>query len=863
MAILVVGAAFSLIANAHAFRPPEGSVAPLGHYDKRTQTSSPVGPATVSQVRSLLAAARGAATSPAIQVHLAPSTGRPRHVFFLDGRLSELSTKPPAEIARDFLWNRSPAFGLSQSEIAATTVADEIAEPDGKVRHLVLQQRCSGLDVFQGRIQFAMDARGRVISMAGDYYPGLTLAATPRISALEAVQWAAAHCDRTIPRGRPVGAKAGLRLAVLSPEAGPDRRAVFARGPFRDPVEPHLAVMPFGAEGIPAWEMTLHVSATECYHVLVDARDGTLLYRTNLCKFVLPAGLVFTENPDAGPRQVVSFVGDPVASPAGWCDATSKTQGNNAVAREDADGNNEIVPGFQPIGPYQQFIFPFIDCWADQQTTAPDVSAVVTNLFYFVNWYHDYLYKLGFDEASGNFQQNNVGRGGKDRDSVYADALNGSGFNNATFVTLPDGAGHSRLQMFLMKPLLPVYPLYRDSDLDGDIVLHEYTHGMTARMVGGPSNVLTLEDHQAASMAEGWSDFFPCSVFNDPVLGEYVTGNRVRGARHAAYDAHPWTFGAMGSTFQITTAGLPAGGPLPTIFVPEVHTDGEIWAAAMWVLRSELGSGPLAEFLAVEALRYTPVNPTLLEGREAILLADAVKFQGRYRRAIWRAFAQRGIGWSAQAEVGPQATLVFQAFDWPPAEGGSFSEGAVWFADDMEGDLSGWTVSHAPTPSGVAFHPTRHRAASGAKSGYFGREGSWNYDTSSREWSTLESPAISLPAGSGYFLEFKHWRAAEDTVRWDVPPFYFDPGIIYVRRPGTGEYYQVGFAFRNTNGWETRRIDLSGFAGKTIQIGFYFDTWDQFNNDFEGWYLDDVRIVQSRTVNIRPTAVRPTWDSYR
>jgi hypothetical protein len=893
----------------YAFRQPDSRDAPLGFYDVQTQSSAalePVESSVRAQIRMGLTALANA-TSSAVQVRFDPATGRPRNLFSLTGRLSGTSDKPAVEIARSFLLTNNGLFGLAPAEIAAAIVADEYSRPDGKSRHVVLQQRCSNLDIFQARIQFALDNQGRVIQVAGSYHPGLQVAGMARLSPLEAIQWAAAHCDRAQRRGQPIVPKAALRLSVLSTRqgmaSGNEQQMVFESGPFLDPVLPRRVVMPLGELGIPAWEMTLHVSAQECYHVLVDARDGSLLYRTNLYKFaepggnqrpvgsdagllpmvrngqdgggvpyrrlILPAGLVFTEHPDAGPREEVSFVGDPYASPVGWCDGTSTTQGNNVVAREDVDGNNELVPGFQPFDRYRQFFYTFTNSWADEHTTGPDVNAVVTNLFYFCNWYHDYLYGLGFNEASGNFQLDNFGRGGQGRDRVYADAMDGKGFNNSTFLTLPDGdppgpyGGHSRLQVFLFKPLPPIYPLYRDGDLDADIVLHEYTHGMTARMVGGPSNVLALETLQAASMAEGWSDFFPCSVFNDPVIAEYITGNTTHGARHGPYNAHPWRFEFVGRTFEVTTPTLPAGGPLTLVFLPEPHCDGEIWAAALWALRTELQSGSLAEQLAVEALRYTPPSPTMLDGRDAILMADTVRFQGVHHARIWRAFAQRGMGWSAEAEIGPNAALVFQAFDWPPALGGSFTTGPLVFADNMEsvpGEESGWRTMAGGQ---VAFHTTKHRSASGASSWYFGQETVWNYNTGRREWSSLESPPITLASGSGYLLEFKHWRKAEDSIHWDVPPHYFDPGIIYIHMAGTNEYYEMGFSFHNTRGWETRRIDLSDFAGRTLHVGFYFDTWDELNNTFEGWYIDDVKVIESQTANNSPTAARPRWNAYR
>ncbi len=59
----------------------------------------------------------------------------------------------------------------------------------------------------------------------------------------------------------------------------------------------------------------------------------------------------------------------------------------------------------------------------------------VTNLFYANNMIHDLLYRYGFDEASGNFQANNYGRGGTGGDYVRAEAADGNGTNNANFST--------------------------------------------------------------------------------------------------------------------------------------------------------------------------------------------------------------------------------------------------------------------------------------------------------------------------------------------------------------------------------------------------------------------------------------------
>ncbi len=70
------------------------------------------------------------------------------------------------------------------------------------------------------------------------------------------------------------------------------------------------------------------------------------------------------------------------------------------------------------------------------------------NLFYWNNLMHDVSYQYGFDEASGNFQNNNLSRGGSQLDYVEANAQDGGGTDNANFSAPADGS-KGRMQMYL------------------------------------------------------------------------------------------------------------------------------------------------------------------------------------------------------------------------------------------------------------------------------------------------------------------------------------------------------------------------------------------------------------------------------
>ena len=127
----------------------------------------------------------------------------------------------------------------------------------------------------------------------------------------------------------------------------------------------------------------------------------------------------------------------------------------------------------------------------------------MTQLFYLNNRYHDELYKLGFTEPARNFQNDNF-RGGIANDRVSGEAQDFSGTNNANFNTPADG-GRGKMQMYVFTNTGG----NRDGDLDGDVVVHEHTHGTSNRLIGNASGLTT---NRARGMGEGWGDFYGLSL---------------------------------------------------------------------------------------------------------------------------------------------------------------------------------------------------------------------------------------------------------------------------------------------------------------------------------------------------------------
>jgi hypothetical protein len=327
------------------------------------------------------------------------------------------------------------------------------------------------------------------------------------------------------------------------------------------------------------------------------------------------------------------------------------TTGNNAEAYLDTnadnlpDANNGTnLSNGHATSPTQNFTFPF-STTVDPRTQQ---AAVVTNLFYFNNVMHDFSYRLGFTETSGNFQTNNFGRGGTGNDSVRAEAQDGSGTNNANFATPPDGQ-RPRMQQFLFTAPAPD----RDSSLDSDVVYHEYGHGISNRLIGNGSTA--LQGTQSGAMGEGWGDYWATTINNDGVMGEYVTVNATRGVRRAAYTV-------PAAAVHDSYADVCAGGC-------EVHNDGEVWAATLWDLRTQLGAS-VTDRLVLNGMKFTPTRPSFLNARDGILQADQNQNGGANRCAIWAVFARHGMGVSA---VGNDGTTHTAATNVPTDCGGTCS----------------------------------------------------------------------------------------------------------------------------------------------------------------------------------------------
>ena len=554
----------------------------------------------------------------------ANETGAMKNIFILGETLSEPQSDTADNIARGFLNRNEKLFALRSADEANLKLTNE--DRDRGTVFLEYAQTVGGLKVFDGQVQVVVNKNGEVLSVReGFLVEGQTADLNPTLDENQGVRRGFAYAGR----------KLDSPLIETRSRVEKGDSAAFANplGPHLEDITAELNVFRMGNAARLAWHVYAEVGQDEWYELLVDAHNGQLLLRQNLYVFDAQ-GTVYTEAPDKGARQLVSFVGDTVINTSfGWMGTSTVTTGNNVEAYLDTNADNapdaintaELSTG-HAFSASQDFTFPFSTA-VDPRTQQ---AAVVTNLFYFNNIIHDYSYTLGFTETARNFQTNNYGRGGIGNDSVRAEAQDGSGTNNANFATPPDGS-RPRMQQYLFTSPNPD----RDSSVDGDVVFHEFGHGISNRLIGNGS-LTALGGIQSGAMGEGWSDYWAITMNGDGAVGEYVTNNP-NGIRRAAYTV-------PANPVHDSYADVCSGGC-------QVHRDGEVWAATLWDLRTQLGAAT-SDLLVLNGMKFTPTKPSFLEARDGILQADQNLNGGANFCAIWIVFARHGMGVSASGNDG-------------------------------------------------------------------------------------------------------------------------------------------------------------------------------------------------------------------
>ncbi len=671
-------------------------------------------------------------------------TGTPKSLYTLNALLTPSSNQEAPMVVQNFISLNRQLYGLSNEDLETLVVVRKSVSRGSPVvretvkqslNHIALDQRWQGRQVYPATLVGSVTGDGRLTNLSGEVVPNLAAAVNAdaaTLTPLEALEQAAGSIGASFD---------AAQHAVISGPSGDEQRQTLAKGSdFGEDVPMRLIYYVVARDNVRlVWEVTATKTGDEItYHVLVDAIDGDILLRQSLTDFDTPRWRVYaqelsvpTEDPkddmrpydsptprSPGPAapdgtqgvavaaQLIQTNGEPVASPEGWIPAGETTPtGNNVVSFVDLDGDYNPDAGEQPtavmveVGGVDTRTFDFAVDFTSAPDTAVNEDAAATNVFFMGNWFHDRLFQLGFDEAAGNFQDNNFTPDGVDGDRVKARLHVGT--DNSTFSTpVADGTCCPRLNAYTFTGPDPD----RDAALDQEIVLHEFTHGLTHRIIGGP-NVKGLSPYsgQTGSMGDGYSDWYAMTLLAEG--GDAAAGNLGEGAWSTFHfldglssldAADPFDFAFVDNYYYgirrypystdmtrspLTLADVdPAqynndGVAMSPFFVEfiayytdkgyagdidmheadEVHNAGEIWALALWEVRANLVAdhgfaigNELALQLVTDSLFLLPNGPSMIEARDAVLLADLARTGGANLCRIWEGFAKRGFGVGAQ-----------------------------------------------------------------------------------------------------------------------------------------------------------------------------------------------------------------------
>ncbi len=663
---------------------------------------------------------------------------------------------------------------LQPEDVRWTITSEHVSRVSG-IHHIYFKQLVNDIPVYGTESGIHLRQDGTVLAASDRFvsnaYSRASGTASPSLTAIQAVQAAASQLN--------YNGAGNFSVLERKNNAAQETRLSDGGISLSDIPASLTYVLNENDQLVLAWDLSIESSEveTEWYSMRVDASTGLILDKVNWmvsCNFDhdhsvhdkevldynanlydIPNYDELVANAEAGCSECYQafempiespYFGNftnavqpahPTASPFGWHDTNgvagaefTVTRGNNANAYED--GNN---PGYQPDGgaglDFTGYAFNQVYSGANQYE-----DAAITNLFYWSNIVHDVVYIYGFDEASGNFQENNYGNGGAGSDSVDSEAQDGSGTCNANFGTPPDG-GNPRMQMYVCGD--------KDGDFDNLVIVHEYGHGISNRLTGGPAAAGCLGNTE--QMGEGWSDWYGAVMTIEPgdqgtdarAVGTYLFGQGPGGGGIRSFP-YSTDMGVNPQTYDdIKTESIP-------------HGVGSVWATMLWEMTWELidehGFDPdiynftgdvsqdagnvQAMALVTEAMKIQPCSPGFVDGRDAILAADVAIYNGANECRIWDAFARRGLGLSADQGSSNSRSDGTEAFDTPsgvasftaPGDvcasegiltglGGGTPFGGVYSGAGVTDDGNGATYSFDPAVAGVGVHSITYTVTAG------------------------------------------------------------------------------------------------------------------------------------------------------
>ncbi|KAM5541103.1 hypothetical protein V8D89_005236 [Ganoderma adspersum] len=530
--------------------------------------------------------------------------------FGVDGIDHPLSAR--AEFSME---DAAVSFVQSRLNVTSDALAYRTGYSNDAVQHAYIQQQINGIPVANAVANVAFNKANKVVSFGSSFVkPSNVPSTVPSVSAADAISKAEGELGGTYN-----GSQTKIEFVARQDGSVSLTHAVQIRDD----------------------------SKAMWYEAFVDAHTGDIVQLTDFVAHASYRVLPITKQNILQGFETLIDPQNLASSPLGWhsdgVTDTNFTSGNNAVTY--------ITVGTQLLATAQSspiLNFIYVQDPAQDPTVLVNMHAARVNTFYVANTMHDISYQYGFTEAAFNFQTNNFDKGGVGNDPVRVDAQDASGVNNAFFATPPDGTpGMMRMQIW------DYSDPRRDSSLANDIIVHEYTHGITNRMTGG-GTASCLQTWESLGLGEGWSDAlaewtqWTNSTVTDFVLAAYVYNNPA-GIRTYPYSTNPTTnplrYSNVGALLGQHGTLTSWANMLHNVYAELVAQRG--FSATAKTDPSTTAGNTVFLHLFIDARAHQPCNPTFINARDAWIQADAVRYGGANYCTLWRTFASRGLGFGA------------------------------------------------------------------------------------------------------------------------------------------------------------------------------------------------------------------------
>ncbi len=603
-------------------------------------------------------------------VDIDQATGTPRRVAKLDGFLTGPSKKKPAAIALAYVKAHPEVFGLDAAALASLQLRQDYVDVEG-THHLSFVQVADGVPVFGNGLKAHVTKDGKLVQVDG--------------APLRSVPGAAGAAKVTA-----AGARATAVKDVFGTSTAKVTKSASGTTTFSDNGNAKQVWFQTASGPRLAWQT---IVVDEGYVHVIDAASGEVLYRKSTV--ANDTAKTWENYPGAargGKQATVDLTGK------GWLPNNARVLSGNAAHVWSDVNDNDLPDASEEVGPsgLRSWNYPFDDfnaevgglcstaypcSWDPETVNSWQVNRKqnAVQLFAFLNTYYDHLKAkpIGFTRAAGNFEA-------RDGDAVQGQAMDGANTANG----LPDGAHVDNANMNTppdgIPPIMQMYLLTPSSGSvaantgdEADVVFHEYTHGLSNRLVVDASGNSTLSAQQGGAMGEAWGDWYGWDYLvakglekDTAKAGEILTGKYWTAGGTIRSEATDCAVGASATVCPGTPTAGPGGytyGDYGKIYGggPEVHADGEIWTQTLWDLRGAIGSAK-SQSLITRAMELSPSNPSFLDMRNSILAADLVVNQGKNAKTIWKVFAKRGMGYFAASIDGDDAQPV-EDFSLPPS----------------------------------------------------------------------------------------------------------------------------------------------------------------------------------------------------